>query len=86
MNKPSAVVGSRRMGEYVTVSTVGNERVRAFVPAPLPPSPPVAIDGALRQALDEALLALGRLDGVSALLPDPDVFLYTYCCVRLTRH
>jgi Fic family protein len=78
VNKPSGVVSGRPTGEYVTVSTAGDERVRAFVPAPLPPSPPVAIDGALRQALDEALLALGRLDGVSALLPDPDVFLYTY--------
>ncbi len=66
------------MGSYVTISTVGNERARAFVPSPLPPSPPIVIDGRLRQRLDEALLALGRLDGVSALLPDPDVFLYTY--------
>ena len=65
-------------GDYVTISTAGGERVRAFVPAPLPPAPPIEIDGALRQRLDEALLALGRLDGVSALLPDPDVFLYTY--------
>jgi Fic family protein len=78
VNKPSGVASGRPTGEYVTISTVSNERVRAFVPAPLPPSPPVAIDGTLRQALDAALLALGRLDGVSALLPDPDVFLYTY--------
>src|SRR5690606_5920363 len=32
----------------------------------------------LRRTLDTALLALGRLDGISAFLPDPDVFLYTY--------
>ena len=51
------------MGSYVTISTVGNERARAFVPSPLPPSPPIVIDGRLRQRLDEALLALGRLDG-----------------------
>ena len=62
----------------MTISSVGGERVRAFVPPPLPPAPPIEIDGVLRQRLDEALLALGRLDGVSALLPDPDVFLYTY--------
>jgi len=66
------------MGSYVTISTVGDERARAFVPSALPPSPPIVIDGGLRQRLDEALLALGRLDGVSALLPDPDLFLYTY--------
>jgi len=63
-------------GSWVTVSTTGGERVRAFVPAPLPqrfdPSPE------LRRGFDAALLSLGRLDGISAFLPDPDVFLYTY--------
>jgi Fic family protein len=58
------------------VSTAGGERVRAFVPAPLPPDLEISTD--LRRALDAALLALGRLDGISAFLPDPDVFLYTY--------
>jgi Fic family protein len=60
----------------VTVSTVGGERVRAFVPEPLPPD--VEFSPELRRTLDAALLALGRLDGISAFLPDPDVFLYTY--------
>lgn len=75
-----AVTGNhgRVTGEYVTIATAGDERVRAFVPSPLPPTPAIEIDGPLRQLLDEALLAIGRLDGVSALLPDPDVFLYTY--------
>lgn len=68
MNKPS--------GTWVTVSGVGGERVRAFVPAPLPPA--LDFSPALRRALDDALLALGRLDGISAFLPDPAVFLYTY--------
>lgn len=63
-------------GSWVTVSTAGSERVRAFVPAPLPPD--VEFSPELRRALDAALLALGRLDGISAFLPDPDVFLYTY--------
>jgi Fic family protein len=58
------------------VSTAGAERVRAFVPAPLPPR--LEPSPALQRALDAALLALGRLDGISAFLPDPDVFLYTY--------
>lgn len=52
--------------------------VRAFVPAPLPPSPPLAIGPELRDALDAALLALGRLDSVATLLPDTRLFLYTY--------
>jgi Fic family protein len=60
------------------VTTAGGEEVRAFVPAPLPPQPPVNFDAALQRALESAVLALGRLDGVSALLPDTSLFLYTY--------
>jgi len=66
-----------RTGTYETTS-VGGETVKAFVPAPLPPVPPLALDGAPRAALDAALLALGRLDGVSSALPDTHVLLYTY--------
>lgn len=65
-------------GEWITISTVGSEAVRAFLPAPLPPDPPLTIDRALRSELDQALLALGRLDGVSTLLPDTALFLYMY--------
>ena len=64
-------------GRY-EVTSVGGEKVRAFVPAPLPPFPPLVLDGPLQQSLESAVLALGRLDGVSALLPDKALFLYTY--------
>jgi len=64
-------------GHYVTVSTVG-EKVNAFVPAPLPPRPPVDWMPELRNKFDQALLALGRLDSVSTLLPDTSLFLYMY--------
>jgi Fic family protein len=64
-------------GQYITVSTVG-EKVQAFVPNPLPPNPPVNWDAKLRSSFDEALLALGRLDSVSRLLPDTSLFLYMY--------
>ena len=60
------------------VSTVAGERLRAFIPADLPPDPPLELDAALQQNLESALLALGRLDGASALLPDLSVFLYAY--------
>lgn len=60
------------------VTTVAGEEVRAFVPRPLPPSPPLVLDGSLQQVLESAVLALGRLDGVSTLLPDRSLFLYTY--------
>jgi len=70
-------VKRNRTGNYETTS-VGGEKVRAFVPAPLPPTPPLGIDGKVRTALDAALLALGRLDGVSGVLPDTHLLLYTY--------
>lgn len=65
-------------GRYETTSVVGGERVKAFIPAPLPPEPPLRIDLKLREKLDTALLALGRLDSVTTLLPDTHLFLYTY--------
>ena len=64
-------------GSY-EVTTVVGEQVRAFVPAPLPPNPPLAMDGTLQQALEAAVLALGRLDGVARHLPDRALFLYAY--------
>jgi Fic family protein len=64
-------------GRY-QVTTVGGEQVRAFVPAPLPPVPPLAFEGGLERSLETALLAVGRLDGVSTLLPDRALFLYAY--------
>src|SRR5579875_2894665 len=64
-------------GRY-EVTAVGGEQVRAFVPAPLPPVPPIALEGTLQRLLESAVLALGRLDGVSTLLPDKSLFLYAY--------
>lgn len=52
--------------------------MQAFVPAPLPPIPPVVLDGSLQALHERALLSCGRLDGVSSLLPDPELFLYAY--------
>ena len=39
------------IGSY-QVTESGGEQVRAFVPAPLPPVPPLALDGGLQQALE----------------------------------
>ena len=64
-------------GRYQVTSFSGEE-VRAFIPAPLPPDPPIALEGALQQLLEKALLALGRLDSVTQLLPNPDRFIYSY--------
>ena len=64
-------------GQYVTISTVG-EKARAFIPEPLPPNPPIEWAPDLRSKFDQALLALGRLDSISTLLPDISLFLYMY--------
>ncbi|HKQ97090.1 MAG TPA: Fic family protein [Candidatus Polarisedimenticolia bacterium] len=64
-------------GKFQTTTTVG-EKVRAFIPDPLPPDPPLDLGGRLQVALERAHLALGVLDSVSTLLPDPNLFLYSY--------
>jgi Fic family protein len=64
------------IGTFVKISRAGD--ATAFLPKPLPPAPPLVIDSGLRQLLDRALLALGRLDSIATLLPNPDLFLYSY--------
>lgn len=64
-------------GHFVPISTLG-ETCRAFVPNPLPPTPPLQLDEGLHTLAQNAALALGRLDALAALLPDPQVFLYSY--------
>ena len=59
------------------VTSFGGEVVRAFLPAALPPSPPVDLRR-LQRSLERASIAIGRLDSVSALLPDTSLFIYTY--------
>ena len=64
-------------GEYRTVTAAG-EPFRAFVPAALPPLPPIDWNSALRRRFDDALVALGRLDAVSTLLPNAALILYSF--------
>ncbi|WP_071675662.1 Fic family protein [Nioella nitratireducens] len=65
-----------RLGRYVETS-VGGAVVRAFVPPPLPPEPPIDVLPLLSK-LSAAERALGRLDGITMLLPRHDLFLYMY--------
>ena len=65
------------IGRYEIASTVG-ERVQALIPSPLPPIPHLDLSGRLLGAYESAVLAIGRLDGISALLPSKTLFLYTY--------
>lgn len=64
-------------GRYLT-TLYGEEVVRAFVPDPLPPKPPIAWSTALQQKVDRAMAALGRLDSVGTVLPNTELFLYMY--------
>lgn len=66
--------GSGRAGRYVNQAT----GYRAFIPAPLPPQPPLAIGGDMPALLSEADRALGRLDGSVLTLPNPDLFVLMY--------
>jgi Fic family protein len=68
----------RGMTGRLEVTAVGGERVQAFVPAPLPPQPAIEMNYRRQRLLENALLACGRLDAITALLPDPDLFLYAY--------
>lgn len=65
-----------RIGHYVKTAA-GGEVVRAYVPKPLPPIPPIRVHELLSR-LSAADRAVGRLDGISMLLPDKNLFLYMY--------
>lgn len=65
-----------RLGRYA-ITRYRDESVRAFIPPPLPPAPPVRLDS-LQQLLEQANQALGRLDGLASILPDLSLFIYTY--------
>lgn len=63
---------------HTTPTVAGGHACQAFVPAPLPPMPALNLNGKLQARLDEALIALGRLDAIGTLLPDAQLFLYSY--------
>jgi Fic family protein len=64
-------------GRYLKVATAG-ESFKAFVPLPLPPRPAIEWSPALRGRFDAALVALGRLDAVTDLLPNAALLLYSF--------
>lgn len=65
---------STRAGRYITQPA----GYKAFIPAPLPPDPPIAWDEELQGFLSKADMALGRLDGIATILPNPDLFVSMY--------
>src|SRR5438552_11147967 len=73
-NHTRSSVTPNRAGRYCQQPT----GYRAFLPAPLPPDPPVRIERELQALLSHADRALGRLDGSIQTLPNPDLFIYMY--------
>jgi hypothetical protein len=65
---------SNRAGRYIRQPS----GYRAFIPASLPPVPPVRLEGELQFLLSDADRALGRLDGSIQTLPNPDLFVFMY--------
>lgn len=64
-------------GRYID-SIAGGVNCKAFIPSPLPPIPALEVTNKLQSRINQAMLALGRLDAISTLLPDARLFLYSY--------
>jgi Fic family protein len=77
MSEAAASTRSSRAGRFTPVASEGGI-YSTFSPKPLPPDPPLEVDAEMQRLLDRANQALGRLDGITLLLPDADHFLYSY--------
>jgi Fic family protein len=66
-----------KTGQYTRITSTGEEAM-AFIPLPLPPDPPIQWTPSLMALYEKALVALGRLDSASGLIPDTNLFLYMY--------
>ena len=64
-------------GYFVPVPSAG-EKCQAFVPNPLPPDPPLQLDEDLQEVMHNAVLSLGRLDGLASHFIETPLFLYMY--------
>lgn len=77
MDSHHSQASETRLGRYVPVSITG-ETVQAFIPSMLPPSPALQLTSEDYELSEMANRALGRLDGITALLPDTSLFIYMY--------
>lgn len=66
----------QRVGNYLTYTASG-EAVKSYVPKHLPPNPAIEME-TIYPLLEQATIALGRLEGISKILPSPALFLYMY--------
>jgi Fic family protein len=67
----------RTTGQLFRIGS-GDEAYQAFVPAPLPPEPPLKLTAADHDLIERANRGLGKLDGMTSLLPDVSLFIYAY--------
>jgi Fic family protein len=68
------MIGASRAGRYVEQI----KGYKAFIPTPLPPLPEIIMDQEMWNLLSQADRALGRLDGATDALPNPDLFVFMY--------
>lgn len=68
---------NNRAGAFVSNLT-GEMAYPSFRPAPLPPNPPIALSGELVAKLVDANKKLAALDGLSARIPNMDLFVSMY--------
>lgn len=68
------MVSGTRAGQYVEQMA----GYKAFIPNPLPPTPEIIMDQEMWNLLSQADRALGRLDGATDALPNPDLFVFMY--------
>ena len=68
---------NNRAGAFVSNLT-GEMAYKSFRPAPLPPNPPIALSGELVAKLVDANKKLAALDGLSARIPNMDLFVSMY--------
>ena len=74
VNEIDNMIDTDRAGRYIEQLT----GYKAFIPNPLPPIPKLRIDDEMLELLSQADRALGRLDGSTDALPNPDLFVFMY--------
>ncbi len=67
----------RQQTGFYEITSIGDEQVRAFIPNPLPPKDVLDMKY-LQHSLDSAIFALGQLDSIATILPEPWLFIYAY--------